>query len=393
MTTSFDNALERAQTDSLKFDKRDAIFGRADVQPLWVADTDFAVAPAISNALQARLDHPIFGYSLYPEAVYTSVIGWFKRKHGVEIKREWLMFAPGVMTSIAAAIRATTQPGDGVIVQPPVYHVFFPAIINNARVQINNPLVYSNGDYQLNLSEFEQQVREGARALIFCSPHNPVGRVWRKDELAQLLAIARQNRTTVISDDIHCDLAYSGHRHQFLFELADEQDALITTIAPNKTFNIPAFGLSLLIVKNPQLRRALQQEFDALLLGGVNPLSVAALGAAYGGQSDQWHDELMAYLQANRDFVHDFFATRDLGIKANLPQATFLTWLDCRALGLSDTQLKRFFVEDCALGLSPGTGFGSGGAGFMRLNLGTSRVQLEAALLRIETACNSRLGE
>lgn len=390
MNIDFDARLERTNTQSVKFDKRDVVFGNKDVIPLWVADTDFAVPECVTVALRERINHPIYGYSAYPQSLKNAVIGWFKRKHQVDIDPQWLVIAPGVMTSVAAFVQAVTSENEGVIVQPPVYHVFFPAVTHNSRKLVLNPLVKTPTGYDMNLPELNELAAAGARALIFCSPHNPVGRVWSKEELVSLMDISRRHKMNIVSDDIHCDLTYEGERHQFLFELATEDDLLVTTIAPNKTFNIPALGLSALIIKNPTLRKQLQKVFDQLLLGGVNPLSAAAMEAVYAGEADDWHSQLMTYLQVNRDFVHHFFAERDLGIKANCPQATFLSWLDCRDLGMTDAQLKQFFVEECGLGLSPGASFGLGGEGFMRINLGTRTEVLQDALHRIENAIKLR---
>lgn len=386
METELFKALERSNTDCLKYDRRAQVFGKDDVLPLWVADTDFAVPECVTDALQKRIAHPVYGYSLYPDSLKVAVIGWFKRKHNVEIKPEWLMFAPGVMTSIGAFIQAFTKPEQGIIVQPPVYQLFYSAITQNNRKLLLNPLLNKGQRYEMNLVELETLARDGAKALIFCSPHNPVGRVWRKDELTSLLDIARRHQLYIASDDIHSDLVFEGNRHQFLFELTDEQDQLITTIAPNKTFNTPAFGLSVLIIKNQRIREEMQRIFDGLMLGGVNPLSATAMEAVYSGKADAWHNELVKYLQANRDLVTQFFESKNLGIKANSPEATFLTWLDCRDLKMTDAELKHFFIEECGLGLSPGRQFGEQGSGFMRMNLGTQRSIITEALERIELA-------
>lgn len=379
-------AIERSSSNCLKYDRRAQVFGKEDVLPLWVADTDFAVPECVTRALQKRIEHPVYGYSLYPDSLKTAVIGWFKRKHNVEIKPEWLMFAPGVMTSIGAFIQAFTEPEQSIIVQPPVYQLFYSAVTQNKRKLLFNPLLNKKQKYEMNFAELETLAKDGAKALIFCSPHNPVGRVWRKDELTSLLDIARRHQLYIASDDIHCDLVFEGNRHQFLFELTDEQDQLITTIAPNKTFNTPAFGLSVLIIKNQRIREKMQRIFDGLMLGGVNPLSATAMEAVYSGEADAWHNELVKYLQANRDLVTQFFESKNLGIKANSPEATFLTWLDCRDLKMTDAELKRFFIEDCGLGLSPGRQFGEQGSGFMRMNLGTQRSIINEALERIEQA-------
>jgi cystathionine beta-lyase len=380
----FDRVISRENTDSVKFDARHAVFGRGDVLPLWVADTDFPIAPAIINALTERLSHPILGYSLYPDSLYKAVIRWFLVQHNLILKKEWIVFAPGVVPSLFAFSRAFANEGEGIIIQPPVYFPFFTAVTTNQRELLLNPLKEIEGVYHIDFDDLEEKALQ-AKAIIFCSPHNPVGRVWTPEECKQILDIARRHNLAILSDDIHCDLVYPGNRHTFLLDLCTEADRVITTIAPNKTFNIPGMGLSALIVKNPEMRQKMQAEFDSLHISNTNPLSMKAFEAAYT-QSDEWFGALMSYIESNRNFVADFFASRDLGIKANHPEATYLTWLDCRGLNKTDAELKRFFIEDCRLGLNTGVSFGEAGSGFMRINLGTQQAVLAEALQRIELA-------
>lgn len=379
MTFDFDLPINREGTNSVKFDGRPYYFGTAEVTPLWVADMDFAVPECVTQALQQRLDHPVFGYSLYPESLYQATIDWFARRHQWSIEREWILMAPGVVPSLFAAVQAFAKEGEGVIVQSPVYFPFFSAVTTNRRRLINNPLRESARGYEIDFDHLEKCAQQGARVLMLCTPHNPVGRVWTVAELERVLEIARQFNLTIISDDIHCDLIYPGHTHTMLGRLAQPGDKIITTISPNKTFNIAGLGLSALVIPDKSQREAMRQMFETLHMGNSNPFSICAYEAAYTG-GDAWLDSLMVYLDKTRNFAADFIAREVTGIKMHKPEATFLLWLDCRGLGMDDKSLRDFFIHQCGLGLSPGSVFGEGGGGFMRMNIGTRLVNIQMAL-------------
>lgn len=383
MTFNFDQEISRENTASVKFDGRQQYFGTTDVSPLWVADMDFAVPECVTRALQERVNHPVFGYTLYPDSIYQSIIDWFQRRHQWTIERDWIVFAPGVVPSLFAAAKAFAKEGEGVIVQPPVYFPFFSAVTTNNRKLINNPLREVNGRYEIDFEHLEVCAQQGAKLLMLCTPHNPVGRVWSEAELQKVLEISRRYDLTILSDDIHCDLIYSGVKHTMLGRLAQPGDKIITTIAPNKTFNIPGLGLSALVIPNAAERNAMKHQFESLHVGNYNPLSIAAFEAAYR-DGDQWLDGLMRYLESTRDFAADFIAREIPQIKLIKPEATYLLWLDCRGLGMSDAQLRDFFIRDCKLGMSPGAVFGEGGSGFMRMNIGTTKARIEAALSAIK---------
>jgi cystathionine beta-lyase len=379
MAFNFDQEIQRENTHSVKFDGRQQYFGTTDVSPLWVADMDFAVPECITRALQERINHPVFGYTLYPESIYQSIIEWFQRRHQWTIEREWIVFAPGVVPSLFAAAKAFAKEGEGVIVQSPVYFPFFSAVTTNNRKLINNPLREINGRYEMDFEHLEQCAQQGATLLMLCTPHNPVGRVWSEAELQQVLEISRRYDLTILSDDIHCDLVYSGVKHTMLGRLAQPGDKIITTIAPNKSFNIPGLGLSALVIPNAAERNAMKYMFETLHVGNYNPLSIAAFEAAYR-EGDHWLDALMQYLETTRDFAADFIAREIPQIKLIKPEATYLLWLDCRGLGMGDAQLRDFFVRSCKVGMNPGTVFGEGGSGFMRMNIGARRVVIINAL-------------
>ncbi len=383
MIFNFDQEISRDNTASVKFDGRQQYFGTTEVSPLWVADMDLAVPDCVTRALQERISHPVFGYTLYPESIYESIIDWFQRRHQWNIERDWILMAPGIVPSLFAAVQAFAKEGEGVIVQSPVYFPFFSAVTTNHRQLINNPLREVNGRYEIDFEHLETCAKQGARLLLLCTPHNPVGRVWSEAELQQVLDISRRYDLTILSDDIHCDLIYSGVKHTMLGRLAQPDDKIITAIAPNKTFNIPGLGLSALVIPDEQQRTAMKKIFESLHMGNHNPLSIIAFEAAYR-EGDAWLDALMQYLEATRDFAQDFIAREIPQLKLIKPEATYLLWLDCRALDMNDAQLRDFFVRQCKLGMNPGSVFGEGGSGFMRMNIGTTKARIASALAAIK---------
>ena len=357
--------------------------------PLWVADMDFAAPPAVTAALAARAAHPVYGYTLYPDAAYQAVIDWMRQRHGWRVERDWIVMCPGVVPTLYAAVQAFAAVGEGVIVQPPVYFPFFSAVTDPGRRLIQNPLKLDGAHYHFDFDQFEQCAADGAKLLLLCSPHNPVGRVWQPDELAQLLAIARRYDVVVLSDEIHADLVYRGQTHTPLALLAGESDRIITAVAPSKTFNIPGLGLSCLIAPDPELRHAVQHVFSLLHVSASNPFSLTAFEAAYRDGAS-WLDALMDYLKITHDAVGAYCDEQLPGIRVIPAQGTYLLWLDCRALGMTDVQLQAFFVQDAQVGMNPGSVFGQGGSGFMRLNLASPRRVIMAALERIQSALNAR---
>jgi cystathionine beta-lyase len=386
MGFDFDRIIRREHTASVKWDARKDYFGAEDLLPMWVADMDFAAPEAVTRALIERARHPVYGYTLYPDALFEALASWLRDRHGWTIDREWVVWSPGVVPSLYASVRAFTGPGEGVIVQPPVYPPFFSAIADNARRVVENPLRLDGDHYVFDLDDLARRAAEpGVRLLLLCSPHNPVGRVWTADELRSVLAIARRNRLLVLADEIHHDLVYPGRRHQPLARLTDEPGDIITAVAPSKTFNIPGLGLSALIVPDPRHRESLNKAFGELHVGASNPFGIAAFIAAYR-EGGPWLDALIDYLATTRDYVLDFVARRLPGIRAIVPEGTYLIWLDCRGLGMDDLALKEFFISRARVGMNPGTTFGSNGSGFMRLNLGAPRAVVAEALERIEAA-------
>ncbi len=382
----FDKIIAREQTAAVKLDARQAVFGKEDVLPLWVADMDFAAPDVITRALSARAAHPLYGYTVFEESVYQSVIEWFRHRHQWTIQRDWIMMAPGVVPSLHAAALVYAEEGDGIIIQPPVYQPFYSAIEKTGRRVVENPLRCRNGRYEMDLEHLEQCARSGAKVLFLCSPHNPVGRVWTEEELTAVLAITRRYGVAVISDEIHADLVYPDHQpHTVMARLATSDDALVTAVSPSKTFNIPGLGLSALVIPDAGQRQRFKQVFDYLHSIQVNPFSVVAFEAGYR-EGARWLDALRQYLQANRDRVKARLAEELPEITLIEPEGTYLLWLDCHRLGLDDVGLKRFFVHQAGLGLNPGVSFGEGGSGFMRMNIASPRGVLDEGMARLVRA-------
>jgi cystathionine beta-lyase len=382
----FGQRFSRLNSHAVKYDARQAVFGTEGVMPLWVADMDFAAPEAVTRALINRARHPAYGYTLFPESLHESLIQWFDHRHGWGIERRSLMMAPGVVPSLHAAAMAFAEPGEGIIVQPPVYFPFFTAVSLTGRRLIENPLRVRNGRHEMDLEHLETCAADGARVLFLCSPHNPVGRVWQQHELEEVLAIARRYRLVVISDEIHCDLVFPDQDpHIVLAKLAGDEDQVITAVAPSKTFNIPGLGLSALVARDPGHRAALKNVFERMHMIQANPFSITGFEAAYR-HGEAWLDELLIYLQGNRDFVADYLAERVPEISLIRPEGTYLLWLDCSRLGLADEALKAFFTGEARIGMNPGIQFGEGGSGYMRMNIGSQRSVLAEALQRIEAA-------
>jgi cystathionine beta-lyase len=389
MTFDFDSEIPRAGTASVKHDGALAYFGSAEIIPMWVADMDFAAPEAITRALIERAAHPVYGYTLYPDSMLEALMSWMKKRHGWEVERSCIVMCPGVVTALHATVLAVTQPGEAVIVQSPVYSPFYSCVTTTGRRLVPNPLKLKDGRYTIDFDHLEQCAAEGARLLILCSPHNPVGRVWSREELGRILDIARRHGLIVLADEIHADLVYPGIKHTALATLAMDGDAIITAVAPSKTFNIPGLGLSALIVPNPAQRAALRKVFDQLHVQANNPFSITAFEVAYRA-GEPWLESLLVYLQETRDFVRDYLTKHLPDIHLIEPEGTYLLWLDCRSLGMSDAELQRFFVQKAGVGLSPGTVFGMGGSGFMRMNIGTPRRIVATALERIKCALEAR---
>lgn len=378
----FDREIDRAGTHSVKYDSRLAVFGKVDVIPAWVADMDFAAPPAVTQALMDRAAHPIYGYTLFPDSLYDALINWMQRRHNWSIERDWIVLSPGVVPSINAAVMAFTQPGEAVIVQPPVYFPFFSAVTQTGRKLIQNPLRLDHGHYTIDFDHLEHCAKD-AKLLLLCSPHNPVGRVWSPEELKRLLAIAARHDLIIFSDEIHADLIYPGNRHHTLGTFPQHGASILTAVAPSKTFNIPGLNLSALIIPDKSIRNAVTQVFTSFHVSASNPFSVAAFEAAYR-DGETWLEALRIYLNDTRDTVESYVTEHLPEIKVIPAEGTYLLWLDCHTMNLTDAQLKHFFIHEAGVGMNPGVQFGQEGSGFMRLNIGAPRQTVLRVLKNIK---------
>ncbi|GAA0114685.1 MalY/PatB family protein [Clostridium senegalense] len=389
MKYNFDEIPNRIGTNCAKWDNRRAIFGRDDVIPMWIADMDFGVEPAIIKAMEERLKHEVFGYTYSPDSYYKSVIDWMQKRFQWKIEKDWIKFTPGVVPGVNSIIAAFTKPGDQVILQTPVYHPFYRLIKNNDCEVLENPLVYDGSNYKMDLENLKEIITDKTKMIILCSPHNPGGRVWTMKELKELGEICIENNILVVSDEIHGDIVYKPNKHTVFAQINDEfaNNSIICT-APNKTFNIAGLETANIIIQNEKLRKQFEIQLDKHCIHGPNIMGAVALEAAYVN-GEQWYNQLMDYLNENVEFVLNYFENKIPKIKVQRPQGTYLLWLDCSQLNMSNDELNKFFINKCKVGLNNGKMFGHAGEQFQRMNIGTSRKIIEEALKRIENAINS----
>jgi cysteine-S-conjugate beta-lyase len=388
MKYDFDRVIDRTGTGSIKWDLADVIFGGTDLLPLWVADMDFESPPEVTAALVARAQHGIFGYSTPKTGYYQSLTGWFRKRHSWDLKYEWLYFAPGVVPAINLVIQTYTEPGDRIIIQKPVYYPFMLAIMSNGREILNNPLKQVNGGYRIDFDDLERKAKDpAAKLMILCSPHNPVGRVWTRDELNRVGEICCAHDVLILSDEIHCDLTYINHRHIPFGSISNTfLMNSITCISPSKTFNLAGLQTAGLVIANPELGRKYKHTIDCLGLLGPNLFGAEALTAAYE-HGEPWLDAVMEYVSDNLSYLKDFISKHIPRIAVIEPEGTYLVWLDFRALSLDNKSLKQLMLDKARVALDDGFIFGSPeGDGFMRINIACPRATLAKALQRIEQA-------
>jgi len=389
MTHDFDRIIDRRATSSIKYDP--ASRGRPqDVLPMWVADMDFAAPPCVTDALAARARHGIFGYSEPDEAYFSALRTWFGERFGWGVEREWLACTPGVVNALYLAVRAFTKPGDAVLVQHPVYYPFNLAVRETGRELLINELVYdrhaANGSrYSIDFDDFESKLKK-AKLFILCSPHNPVGRVWTRDELVRMGELCLRCGVTVIADEIHQDIIFPASRH-LVFAALDERFAgiTVTCTAPSKTFNLAGLLHANIFISNKAMLARFKQEYAACGLSHPGIMGLLACQAAYAGGA-QWLDELCGYLAGNISLLRGFLQTRLPKIKLVEPEGTYLAWLDFSEYKLSDQELDNSITHKAGLWLNSGHIFGQGGSGFQRMNVACPRTVLSEALRRLEAA-------
>lgn len=382
MRYDFDTVIDRRGTCCFKYDGLKEVYGREDLIPLWIADMDFQVAPQIIAAMQQRLNHRIFGYNQRLPIYYETVINWAKKHYGYEPQENWIMTSPGIMPAINLAVMQLTEPGDGVLIQTPVYQPFFTAVTAHNRKLVTNPLIPENGHYEIDFVDFEKKLKE-VKLFILCSPHNPVGRRWTEAELFKMGTLCRQYKVPIISDEIHSDLVYDGEGSLSIAALEGMLDNLIVCFSPAKSFNLAGLATSIIIAKNPELRLPLNTMLENLHLYMGNTFGIIALTAAYG-QSEDWLEELLIYLQGNRDFLIQYIQSEIPQLKVNSPEATYLAWINFSNLGLSDEEVQKLLIEKAGLALEPGIKYGQEGSGYQRLNFGCPRKTLSIALERMK---------
>jgi cystathionine beta-lyase len=393
MKYNFDELIDRENTACYKYDLRDDIFGKKDVIPLWVADMDFKTPTFIMDSLKKRLEHEILGYTFRPDTFYESVANWMRKRHGWDVKKEWISFSPGIVPALNLAVLAYTKPGDKIIVQRPVYFPFFPAIANHNRVLVNNALKYEGGKYHMDFEDLMRKIDNGIKMIILCSPHNPTGNVWKRVDLKRLSDICLERKILILSDEIHSDLILKGSRHIPIASLSAEvSDITVTCIAPSKTFNLAGLSTSVIITSNKTLKEKYDKIIDDVHVGGGNIFGFIAFEVAYN-KGEEWLEALMQYLQKNLNYLVRYLDQYIPMIKPVIPEATFLVWLDCRELNLSDRELKKFMSHEAGLGLSDGTIFGIEGSGFQRINIGCPLSVLTKALNKLNNAVVQRFTE
>ena len=386
---NFDEVIDRHGTECKKIEVLKQDFGRDDLLPLWIADMDFAVCPDITDVLVHRLqDHPVYGYTCTYDGYWQSIIDWQRERNGFEFSREEVTFVAGIVTGVGLAINFFTQPGDKIVIQPPVYYPFKDVIANNGRVVVNNDLIHTPDNfYRMDLEGLELIFREERpKMMIVCNPHNPVGIVWEPDVLREVARLARKYDVIVFSDEIFGDLMLYGNKHTAMATVSDDAAAVTVTCgAPSKTFNIAGIKSSWCVVKNPKLREPFFKWIETNELCNANLVAIIATEAAYrhGGR---WLEECLRYIEGNIDFVHDYCRAHIPGIEVVKPQASFLVWLDCTGLGLSHEEVVDLFLNKARLAMNEGSMFGEAGRCHMRFNMGSPRSVLEQAMRQLEAA-------
>ena len=378
MPYNFDEPVNRRNTHSLKWDVKEQEL------PMWVADMDFQTAPEIQEAIRERAAHGVFGYSIVPEEWYQAYMGWWERRHHFSMEKEWLVFCTGVVPAISSMVRKLTTAGENVLVQTPVYNIFFNSIVNNGRNIAESPLRYDGNTYRMDFEDLERKLSDPQTTLmILCNPHNPVGRIWSREELEQVGELCRKYHVTVISDEIHCDLTSPGQEYIPFASVSENcKNTSITCMAPTKAFNLAGLQTAAVAVPNPNLRHKVWRGLNTDEVAEPNSFAVEAAVAAFM-KGEAWLDSLREYIQENKNFVESFLKKEDLHIRLVPSQATYLLWLDCREMHGSAGEFTQYLREHTGLYLSEGKQYGENGSSFIRMNIACSRSRLEDGLERL----------
>lgn len=384
---SFDKGFNNEIKDSLKWNFAKRMPEGEDIIPMWIADMDFETVPEVKDALVERAMQGIYGYSEMQEGYYKALSDWTRKRYQWDIKKEWICFSPGVVTGIALTIKALTHPGDKVIIQTPVYSPFFGAVTRSGCELETNSLKLIDGRYTMDFDDLEKKLKDRrVKVMVLCNPHNPVGRVWKKEELKKLGELCIKNNVVVISDEIHSDLVYKGYKYTPFASISKEfEQNSITCTAPSKTFNLAGLQTSNIIIPNEKFRREYNIALENIEISRLNVFGMVACETAYK-YGEKWLEDLLEYLEENKNIVKKYIDEKIPGLKLIEPEGTYLLWIDCSRLGLNDEKLKEFMVKKAKILFNGGNSFGHEGQGFQRMNIACSRTILSEALRRLEEA-------
>lgn len=383
-----DADINRLGTNCEKWDKLEEHFGRGDLVAAWVADMDFRTVPAVIEALAQRVQHGIFGYTENGEADRAAEIGWLKRRHGVDVQPDWILYSPGVVDSLFFCVRALTQPGDRILIQTPVYGPFYTAVKLFGRTLVESPLDETEDGWRMNFDDVEEKFRGGVKMMILCSPHNPIGRVWTREELTRLVALANRYGVRIVSDEIHADFTFDGCRQTRIVDVEGGERMVMLTSA-TKSFNLAGLRQSSCIVPDAALRQAVADEIARGHATSPNIFGAIAQTAAYN-HGDEWMDAVVEYVRENRDLVVAYLAEHLPEIRVRPQQGTYLMWLDMRGVAGTHDELRDLLVNRARVALNSGTDFGTAGDKHFRLNLATPRRNIEQVLENINLAMRGR---
>ncbi|MDQ0298473.1 cystathionine beta-lyase [Salibacterium salarium] len=381
----FEKVIDRNKTNSMKWDFYPDRYGADDLWPMWVADMDFQTPQPVLDAMQEVVNHGIFGYHRRPSSLFDATTEWLKKRFDWDVDNNQIVFTPGVVPAISHLIQTFTEEGDGVIIQPPVYYPFYALVQNNKRTLVRNPLKEAEEGFTVDLEDLEKKMQAGAKMLLLCSPHNPIGRVWSEQELTEIAKLAETYNVFVVSDEIHADLILEGKHTPFAKVAADREVETMTCLAPSKTFNLASLQLSYVVFENSRSQKAYEAHLQREFVGIDNPFATVAAEAAYR-HGEEWLESLLEYVRNNVRYVKEYIETNIPGMKVIEPEGTYLIWIDMRGLNKSDKELEHWLRKNAKLALSEGHIFGEEGSGFVRINAACPKTTLEEGLKRLKKA-------
>jgi len=386
MPYDFDKIIDRKQTNCVKHDAVSNYFGAVNLLPLWVADMDFETPDFIQKAMQKRLDHPVNGYTYFSDEFYSSFINWMEKRHQFSVEKSWLKVTPGVLTGLSLAIMGFTKPGEKIIIQPPVYQPFFQLVESANRVLVENDLIFENGTYRMDFEALDACIDNETKMIIISNPHNPIGRVWTKEELTQLVEICEKHNIIILADEIHSDIIFKPNTYTPIASISEyAKNNSLTFVAPSKTFNIAGLATSLVIIPSKDKNKEFSALSSRFHVFGASVFGSVACEAAYT-HGEKWLDQLLVYLRSNVEMVKTYFSEHLPSVRVIEPEGTYLLWLDFSGLKLADDKLHRILIEKAEVALNKGVSFGVKGEHFMRLNIGSPQAIILEGLERIVSA-------